>query len=123
MLLFVGKLENILLAYYILICAALGLVFIVLPVIIAPKYPNKEKLSPYECGFQPFSDARFLFDIQFYLIAILFIIFDIEVVYLLPWLLSIKMIGIYGFLTGIFFILLLFLGFYYEWISKALDWN
>ena len=84
---------------------------------------DPEKLSPYECGFEPFEDARNTFDIRFYLVAILFIIFDLEVSFLFPWSLVLGEINFFGFWTMIFFLLILTLGFVYEWKKGALDWE
>jgi len=82
-----------------------------------------EKLSPYECGFEPFEDTRKQFEVRFYLIAILFIIFDLEVVFLFPWAVSLGSLGLQGLLVMYFFLLVLTIGFIYEWMSGALDWE
>jgi NADH:ubiquinone oxidoreductase subunit 3 (subunit A) len=82
-----------------------------------------EKVSSYECGFQPFSDARSNFDIRFYLVAILFIIFDLEIVFLLPWSIVFQDLGSLGFWSVITFLVLLTIGFLYEWVKGALDWQ
>lgn len=82
-----------------------------------------EKVSSYECGFQPFSDARSTFDIRFYLVAILFIIFDLEIIFLLPWSVIFQDLGDFGFWIMIFFVFLLTIGFVYEWVKGALDWQ
>jgi len=82
-----------------------------------------EKVSPYECGFDPFQDTRNRFDVRFYLVAILFIIFDLEIVYLFPWAVSLAQIDLYGFLVMILFLFLLTIGFFYEWFNGALDWE
>lgn len=88
----------------------------------APKNPGSEKVTPYECGFDPFDDARSRFDIRFYLVAILFIIFDLEVTFLFPWALVFTEIGSFGFWSMFWFLLLLTLGFVYEWSKGALNW-
>ncbi|WPY00900.1 NADH-quinone oxidoreductase subunit A [Candidatus Trichorickettsia mobilis] len=100
----------------------LSLVVIMLPVILAQQKPNKGKLKEYECGFDAFGDARGQFDIRFYLIAILFIIFDLEVTFLVPWAISLGTIGKCGFFSMMFFLLVLTIGFIYEWKQGALDW-
>ena len=99
------------------------LLLILPPIFIAPKNPDSEKLSPYECGFDPFDDARSKFDIRFYLVAILFIIFDLEIIFLFPWAVAFNEIGLYGFWSMIFFLFVLTVGFLYEWLKGALDWN
>ncbi len=88
-----------------------------------PRKPNAQKLSPYECGFEPFSDARLTFDVRFYLIAILFIIFDLEIAFLFPWAVSLKDIGLFGFLSMMLFLAFLTVGFIYEWRKGALEWE
>ena len=84
---------------------------------------EKEKISAYECGFSPFDDARQKFDVRFYLVAILFIVFDLEVTYLFPWSITLNYSGFFGFFSMIFFLFILIIGFIYEWINGALDWN
>ena len=91
--------------------------------LLSPKKPNDEKLSPYECGFEPFDDARTKFDIRFYLVALLFIIFDLEVVFLFPWAISLENIGIFGYLSMMIFLIILTIGFIYEWKKGALEWE
>ena len=91
--------------------------------IMAKQRPDAEKLSPYECGFAPFDDARRQFDVRFYLVAILFIIFDLEVAFLFPWAVSLGKIGILGFWSMMFFLLVLTIGFIYEWKKGALEWE
>ena len=93
------------------------------PIFIAPKNPDSEKLSPYECGFDPFDDARSKFDIRFYLVAILFIIFDLEVAFLFPWAVVFGDIGFFGFFSMMFFLAILTIGFIYEWKKGALEWD
>lgn len=82
-----------------------------------------EKISAYECGFHPFQDTRINFDVKFYLVAILFIIFDLEIIFLFPWSLLLKKIGFFSYLTMIIFVLILLIGFYYEWKKGGLDWE
>ena len=91
--------------------------------IIGDSKPDKEKLSAYECGFEAFDDARGRFDVRFYLVAILFIIFDLEVAFLFPWAISLGKIGIFGFWSMMFFLLVLTIGFIYEWKKGALEWE
>ena len=85
--------------------------------------PDSEKNSPYECGFEPFEDSRMKFDVRFYLVAILFIIFDLEIAFLFPWAVSLKNIGALGFYSMMFFLFILTVGFIYEWKNGALDWE
>jgi len=101
----------------------LGLIFFGLSSLIAVQNPDFEKMSAYECGFEPFEDARNKFDVRFYIIAILFIIFDIEVVYLFPWGVTLNTIGHSGFFVMLFFLIILTFGFIYEVVKKALDWQ
>ena len=91
--------------------------------LVSPKKPNNEKLSPYECGFEPFDDARTKFDIRFYLVALLFIIFDLEVAFLFPWAISLKYIGVFGYTSMMIFLFILTIGFIYEWKKGALEWE
>ena len=91
--------------------------------VAARQNPYPEKVSPYECGFEPFDDARRRFDVRFYLVAILFIIFDLEVAFLFPWAVSLSDIGLFGFLSMLGFLGVLTVGFIYEWRKGALDWE
>jgi NADH-quinone oxidoreductase subunit A len=104
---------------------AIGLaaIIIVASMVVAPQQPDREKLSPYECGFEPFEDARGRFDVRFYLVAILFIIFDLEVAFLFPWAVSLGNIGLFGFWSMIVFLAVLTVGFVYEWRKGALEWE
>jgi len=104
---------------------ALGLsgTFIVLNFFLSPKNPDPEKLSAYECGFEPFEDSRMEFDVRFYLVAILFIIFDLEIAFLFPWAISLGNIGLLGFCSMMIFLFILTVGFIYEWKKGALDWE
>jgi len=120
--------EELLLEYlpiliFIGLAAILGGVLVVVPLIIAPAKPDPEKLSAYECGFPAFGDARMKFDVRFYLVAILFIIFDLEVAFLFPWAVSLGEIGWFGFLSMMGFLGVLTVGFVYEWCKGALDWE
>ena len=94
-----------------------------IPFIIGESKPDKEKLSAYECGFEAFDDARGRFDVRFYLVAILFIIFDLEVAFLFPWAVSLGKIGMFGFWSMIIFLFFLTVGFIYEWKKGALEWE
>ena len=105
------------------LCMFITLLLIIPPLLIAPKNPDPEKLSPYECGFEPFDDARSKFDIRFYLVAILFIIFDLEVAFLFPWAIVFGDIGLFGFFSMMFFLTILTIGFIYEWKKGALEWD
>lgn len=105
------------------IAIALASIMVLVPLLVAPKRPDSEKLSAYECGFEPFSDARGQFDVRFYLVAILFIIFDLEVAFLFPWAIVLKEIGMFGFWSMMIFLGVLTIGFIYEWKKGALDWE
>ncbi|HEX2827895.1 MAG TPA: NADH-quinone oxidoreductase subunit A [Burkholderiales bacterium] len=85
--------------------------------------PDPEKLSPYECGFEAFEDARMKFDVRYYLIAILFILFDLEIAFLFPWAVVLQEIGLFGFLAMVLFLAILVVGFIYEWMKGALEWE
>lgn len=91
--------------------------------LIGKRRPDPEKLSPYECGFEPFADARGKFDVRFYLVSILFIIFDLEVAFLFPWAVTLGKIGAFGFWSMVIFLGVLTVGFIYEWKKGALDWE
>lgn len=102
---------------------ALSLLFIFGALILAPSNPDPEKTSAYECGFNAFDDARMKFDVRFYLVAILFIIFDLEVAFLFPWAVSLGEVGVFGFWSMVVFLAVLTIGFIYEWRSGALEWE
>jgi NADH-quinone oxidoreductase subunit A len=85
--------------------------------------PNSEKLSPYECGFEAFEDARMKFDVRYYLIAILFILFDLEIAFLFPWAIVLQEIGLFGLVAMLLFLAILVVGFIYEWMKGALEWE
>ena len=108
---------------FILIAVGLSAGFAVLSGFVGPNNPDKEKLSAYECGFAPFDDARGRFDVRFYLVAILFIIFDLEVAFLFPWAITLGTIGLFGFWSMMIFLLILTIGFVYEWKKGALEWE
>ena len=108
---------------FLFIALGLSCAFILLNFILSPKKPDPEKLSAYECGFEPFQDSRMEFDVRFYLVAILFIIFDLEIAFLFPWAISLGEIGLYGFCSMMLFLFILTVGFVYEWKKGALDWE
>ena len=108
---------------FLIIALGLSCVFVVVNFILSPKKPDPEKLSAYECGFEAFDDARGRFDVRFYLVAILFIIFDLEVAFLFPWAISLGNIGLFGFWSMMIFLLILTIGFIYEWKKGALEWE
>lgn len=111
----------------ILIFLVLGFVFGAVPLaasfILAPRRPDSEKLSPYECGFEAFEDSRMKFDVRYYLVAILFIIFDLEIAFLFPWAVVLDEIGWFGYLAMAVFLGVLVIGFVYEWMKGALEWE
>ena len=102
---------------------AFGLILMLAPLIAAVSNPDAEKNSAYECGFEPFEDSRLEFDVRFYLVAILFIIFDLEIAFLFPWAISLGNIGLLGFSSMMIFLFILTIGFIYEWKKGALDWE
>ncbi|KAF0102033.1 MAG: NADH-quinone oxidoreductase subunit A [bacterium] len=111
----------------ILLFILVGLGFGVVPMLagklLGPSRPDAEKGSPYECGFEAFEDARMKFDVRFYLVAILFILFDLEIAFLFPWAVVLEDIGLFGFLSMMVFLGILVVGFIYEWMKGALDWE
>ena len=108
---------------FLFIALGLSIGFIVLNFLLSPKKPGPEKLSAYECGFEAFSDSRMEFDVRFYLVAILFIIFDLEIAFLFPWAVTLGSIGALGFWSMMIFLFILTIGFIYEWKKGALDWD
>lgn len=113
---------NKIILIFVVLSFLLSCVILLLSVLLASQNPYYEKVSAYECGFEPFEDARNKFEVRFYIVAILFIIFDIEIVYMLPWIMNMFYIGSQGFWLMAIFILVLILGFIYEIIKGALDW-
>ena len=111
------------LVIFIAVALGLGAALLIAPFLVAYKSPDPEKLSAYECGFNAFDDARMKFDVRFYLVAILFIIFDLEVAFLFPWAVSLKDTGLFGFLSMVVFLGVLTVGFIYEWKKGALEWE
>jgi NADH-quinone oxidoreductase subunit A len=105
------------------IAMGLALLLAVASMIIARQRPDREKLSAYECGFEPFEDSRGRFDVRFYLVAILFIVFDLEMAFLFPWAVSLSKIGLFGFWSMMAFLAVLTVGFIYEWKKGALEWE
>ncbi|MDP6591434.1 MAG: NADH-quinone oxidoreductase subunit A [Alphaproteobacteria bacterium] len=105
------------------IAAVMSIAMVVGSYFVAPQNPDADKVSAYECGFDAFDDARGRFDVRFYLVAILFIIFDLEVAFLFPWAVSFKDIGLYGFWSMVVFLGILTIGFIYEWKKGALEWD
>ena len=119
-----GLLQDYLpLIIFVAVAAAIGLVLLIAPFIVAYQQPNAEKLSAYECGFNAFDDARMKFDVRYYLVAILFIIFDLEVSFLFPWAVAFGEIGVFGFWAVMVFLAVLTIGFIYEWRKGALEWD
>ncbi|WP_336294370.1 NADH-quinone oxidoreductase subunit A [Bartonella sp. CB169] len=108
---------------FIVVSALITGVLLIIPYIVAYRSPDPEKLSAYECGFNSFDDARMKFDVRFYLVSILFIIFDLEVAFLFPWAVSLGSIGMFGFWSMLLFLALLTVGFVYEWKKGALEWD
>ena len=104
------------------LCLVLALVFAGLSYVVSAKQADVEKVSAYECGFDPFDDTRKTFDVRFYLVAILFLIFDLEVSFLFPWVVSLGTLPLLGFWSMILFLVILTVGFIYEWRKGALDW-
>ena len=108
---------------FILVGLGVGVAPQVLGYLLGPQRPDEAKNSPYECGFDAFEDARMKFDVRYYLVAILFILFDLEIAFLFPWAVSLKEIGFFGFMAMMIFLAILVLGFIYEWMKGALDWE
>ena len=108
---------------FVFVALSLSMGFIVLNFLLSPKNPDPEKLSAYECGFEAFGDSRMEFDVRFYLVAILFIIFDLEIAFLFPWAISLGNIGLLGFWSMMVFLGVLTVGFIYEWKKGALEWE
>src|SRR3954468_11524651 len=111
------------LVVFIAVAMVIGLALLIAPFIVAYRQPDPEKLSAYECGFNAFDDARMKFDVRFYLVAILFIIFDLEVSFLFPWAVSFQEVGVFGFWSMMVFLGVLTIGFIYEWKKGALEWD
>ncbi len=108
---------------FLILATGIALVSMLIPVVVAPKKKYDEKTSAYECGFEAFDDARSKFDVRFYLVAILFIVFDLEVAFLFPWVMAFGDIGLFGFFSMMLFLFVLTVGFIYEWRKGALEWE
>ena len=108
---------------FLTVASILSILIFLLSYFLTPQKADQEKVSAYECGFNPFDDARATFDIRFYLVAILFLIFDLEVSFLFPWSLTLRDISLFGFWTMIIFLIILTIGFIYEWFKGALEWE
>jgi NADH-quinone oxidoreductase subunit A len=108
---------------FIIVGLGLGVILLSVGTLLAPNRPNPEKLSPYECGFEAFEDARMKFDVRYYLVAILFILFDLEIAFLFPWAVVLQDVGLEGFIAMMIFLLILIVGFAYEWKKGALEWE
>jgi NADH-quinone oxidoreductase subunit A len=108
---------------FMFVALGLGIVMIALGRFLGPHKPDPEKLSPYECGFEAFEDSRMKFDVRYYLVAILFIIFDLEIAFLFPWATALADIGLFGFISMMLFLGILVVGFIYEWKKGALEWE
>ena len=115
--------EYLSIVIFIFISLSLSIGFVFINFLASPKNPDPEKLSAYECGFEAFSDSRIQFDVRFYLVAILFIIFDLEIAFLFPWAISLGNIGLLGFYSMMIFLFTLTVGFIYEWKKGALEWE
>ncbi len=105
------------------VALTMGSVIVLAGRLLGPHRPDKAKLSPYECGFEAFEDARMKFDVRYYLVAILFIIFDLEIAFLFPWAVALNEIGMFGFFSMMVFLGILVVGFIYEWKKGALEWE
>ena len=105
------------------VAAVIGVALLVLGNLFGPKKPAAEKAAPYECGFEAFEDARMKFDVRYYLVAILFILFDLEIAFLFPWAVALQDVGVTGFVAVVVFLSILVIGFAYEWKKGALDWE
>ena len=119
-----GILQNYLpLVVFVGVAALIGAVLLIAPFIVAFQQPDPEKLSAYECGFNAFDDARMKFDVRFYLVSLLFIIFDLEVAFLFPWAIRLGKTGVFAFWSMMVFLIVLTVGFIYEWRKGALEWE
>jgi len=116
-------LEYILIFKYLFLCLFISLLLFFISFFIVYQTPNQEKVSIYECGFSPFSDSRNKFEVKFYVISILFIVFDLEIVFLFPWVIILNNLNFFGFFSMFIFLFILLIGFIYEWFRGALNWN
>ena len=108
---------------FLIVATGIGVALLIVGSVLGPKRPTAEKLSPYECGFEPFEDARMQFDVRYYLIAILFIVFDLEIAFIFPWALVFRDLGVFGLIEMGVFLALLVIGFVYVWKKGALEWE
>ncbi len=108
---------------FLIVAGGIGIALLVIGLVLAPRRPTAEKLAPYECGFEAFEDARLKFDVRYYLVAILFIIFDLEIAFLFPWATVFAKIGLTALIEMALFLLLLIVGFVYVWKKGALEWD
>ncbi len=108
---------------FILVGVGIGMLLLTVGTLVAPDRPDAAKLSPYECGFEAFEDARMKFDVRYYLVAILFILFDLETAFFFPWAVSLRDLGLYGYFTMVVFVVEFLVGFWYIWKKGALDWE
>ncbi len=108
---------------FLAIAGGLGVMLLLLGFLLGPHRPDSQKLSPYECGFEAFEDSRMKFDVRYYLVAILFIIFDLEIAFFFPWAVSLDKVGLFGLASMGVFLFLLTIGFIYEWKKGALEWD
>ena len=108
---------------FVLVGLVFGVILIAVGAVLGPHRPDSAKLSPYECGFEAFEDSRMKFDVRYYLVAILFIIFDLEIAFLFPWAVALDRIGLFGFAAMLLFLGILVVGFLYEWKKGALEWE
>ena len=115
--------EYLSIAIFFAIAIGLSLAFVLTAFVFGNQRPDSEKMTAYECGFDAFEDARTKFDVRYYLVAILFIIFDLEIAFLFPWAIALDQIGLAGFIAMMIFLALLVVGFIYEWKKGALDWD
>ncbi len=108
---------------FLLVAMIFGAAMLLVGRVMGPHKPDSEKLSPYECGFEAFEDSRMKFDVRYYLVAILFIIFDLEIAFLFPWAIALDSVGMFGFIAMMIFLGVLVIGFAYEWMKGALEWE
>jgi NADH-quinone oxidoreductase subunit A len=115
--------EYILIWKYFFVCLLISLLLFIVSFVFVIQLPNVEKVSIYECGFSPFNDSRNKFEVRFYIVAILFMVFDLEIVFLFPWVIILDCLTFAGFFCMVIFLFVLVVGFYFEWVKGALDWE
>ena len=108
---------------FLIVATGIGVALMLVGRFLGPRRPDLKKLSPYECGFEAFEDARMKFDVRYYLVAILFILFDLEIAFLFPWAIVLRELGMFGLLSMLVFLAILVVGFVYEWKKGALEWD